>query len=107
MGLEAKGDEGISTVTRARRAEQMATKKGDTVDLKGGTGKTSGVRTQVKTTAENSLIWGRSRNLWAVGLGMGLPQGEAKERNVRMRHPQILKTNLEKQVLQSSKVPFS
>lgn len=60
MGLEAKGDEGISTVTRARRTEQMATKKGDTVDLKGGTGKTSGVRTPLRTAVENSLIWGES-----------------------------------------------
>lgn len=50
MGLEAKGDEGLSTVTRARRAEQTATEKGDTVDLKGGTGKTSRVRTPVRKT---------------------------------------------------------
>lgn len=49
MGLEANGDEGISLATRARRTEQMATKGGDMVDLKGGTGKTSGVRTQART----------------------------------------------------------
>lgn len=65
MGLEANGDKGISLATRARRTEQMATKGGDMVDLKGGTGKTSGVRTQVRTgeVVESSLIWGRSRDL--------------------------------------------
>lgn len=82
MGLEAKGDEVISTVTRARRTEQMATKKGDMVDLKGGTGKTSGVRTQVRTgeVVESSLIWGRSRDCEQSGWVWVCHKGRPKKK---------------------------